>query len=899
MNGLQSLVPAFKKARKPPKKRVPKYGSGGAPATQYVSNRPAFTEQPLRDVVQTAQDLITQPNVPYGGDRVAQFNDLQEQGFEGVKNLGPSAQSTAAGGMAQTVGDRALGAAAYDPATMSHTLPGGPQQTSTQSFTGAGTADKYMNPYMQSVVDIGKREATRQDDIARTQRNAAAVGAGAFGGSRQAIVEAEAGRNLGQRLSDIQQQGSDAAFKAAQAQFNQEQGLGLESQKANQGAGLQFNQQDLERQKMQEASRQFGADLGIRGLNAANTAASTLGGIGSDIYGQNLKTTGAQLAAGGAEQEQAQRVLDQQYADFKEQEQDPYRRLSFMSDILGGTQGAVKSSFETQPQPSNMQTLAGLGSIFAGLAKAEGGSIPKKSAIDRGLARIAPDSVGEFEDGGIIGYEKGGTTRKEDFMPEEWREGEAGTTAGGIYTGTKATKAALKAAQDARDLAKLAESAGRYGTDVQSTFRAAKPPGTAARVLGRVAAPAVGALSLVDTYNTPTEQYDKRFGLEGREPGFWSDTGVRTLGAASDLGNTLTGGLAGKYLFRDMENEKAPRIPTRAAAAQDGATDLPAIDTTSKASASGGIGGVTGGPRVTAGKPLTMDEMKAARKAAGPSLDDLESKGIKQLEDIGADEKANAEIGARETRERIAKEGIFGEEREKKLQSRTDELPGRERQNEKDAYINAGLAILMAPPGGKGWRGAIAPIAAGAGLGLRGLRAGEKELRAERDKVDDAMLALREARKERESANAKEIAGADEKVRRATTDAKKTVLSFTQAVGMKKTEEANDLFKAWDKNFDNYLTRQLHADTTNSTNATQLGIANARIAASSGSRFAGMKPDQLERAINGEADEIMKANIGMSREEARTVARNIVRRELQGLGPAPASAGWGSMQIGK
>jgi hypothetical protein len=905
MNGIQSLT---RKARKPraPKyaaggitKLVPRYDAGGTPGTQYVSNIPAFAEQPMRDLVQSTVDTIQQPTTPYAGDRVATFTPLQEKGFEGVNNLGPSAQSTTAGTLAQTAGDKAL-ATTYDPHSFNNTITG-PQQTSTQSFTGAGTADKYMNPYMQSVVDIGKREATRNDDIARTQRNAAAVGAGAFGGSRQAIVEAEANKNLQQHLGDIQQQGSDAAFKAAQAQFNAEQQAGLQSQIANQGAGLTFNQQDLDRQKMEEASRQFGANLGLQGTQAATQAASTLGGIGSDIYGQNLKTTGAQLAAGTAEQEQGQKVLDQQYKDFLDQQQDPYKKLSFLSDILHGTQGSVKTSFTEAPEPSNLQTLTGLGTIFAGLGKAKGGTV-RKSAIDRGLARIAPDSAGDFADGGIIGFAEGGKTTKEDFMPEEWNDGTTPATAtGGLYTGTKGFNAARRAVQNARDLAKLAESAGHYGTDFQSAFTATKPLGTAARVIGKVAAPVTGALSLADTYRTPTEQYDKRFGLEGREPGFWSDTGVRTLGAASDLGNTLTGGLAGKYLFRDMENDKAPRAAAPAPATKDTAIDTGTIDPSKYSLAGKGAMGGIGVPQVHARAAPTLDEMLAAQKAAGVDYEGEQAQGVKSREDIAAAEKADAEAAAQETKDRIAKAGVLGADREKKLNERLGEFPERQRQNEKDAYINAGLAMLTAPAGGAGWRRAIAPIAAGAGLGLKQYRAGEDELRAQKAKLDDSMDTLLEARRLEGIANDKEIGAAQRAVRTAEITAKKDMTNYMGSMGIAKLQNRSELFNNYEKIKSDERAQGLHADIANATNATHLGAAtitaNARIGAGG---FAGMKPAELERAINGLTDDIMKApgNFGMSIEQARAAARAYVQRQLQGQDVPPSSTGWGSMKIG-
>jgi hypothetical protein len=115
----------------------------------------------------------------------------------------------------------------------------------TQSLTQPGTVDQYMSPYMQSVVGIQQREAQRAADIARTQTNAQAVKAGAFGGSRQAIMDAEAARNLAIQKGDIQAKGSQDAFTQAQAQFNAEQQARLQAALANQGVQQQANVQNL------------------------------------------------------------------------------------------------------------------------------------------------------------------------------------------------------------------------------------------------------------------------------------------------------------------------------------------------------------------------------------------------------------------------------------------------------------------------------------------------------------------------------------------------------------------------------------------------------------------------------------------------------------------------------
>jgi hypothetical protein len=115
-----------------------------------------------------------------------------------------------------------------------------------------------MSPYMQNVVNTQQREAQRQADIARTQRGAQAVGAGAFGGSRQAIMEAEAARNLAQQKGDIQSQGLQSAYQQAQSMFTSDQARALQAQQANQQAMMQA----------QQANQQAGLTTGQVGLQS-------------------------------------------------------------------------------------------------------------------------------------------------------------------------------------------------------------------------------------------------------------------------------------------------------------------------------------------------------------------------------------------------------------------------------------------------------------------------------------------------------------------------------------------------------------------------------------------------------------------------------------------------------
>jgi len=85
-------------------------------------------------------------------------------------------------------------------------------------------AQSYMNPYLQSVLNPQMDELRRQNEITNMQANAKLTGAGAFGGGRQAIMNAENNRNLMQEQNKTVGQGYANAYDKAMGQFNTEQG---------------------------------------------------------------------------------------------------------------------------------------------------------------------------------------------------------------------------------------------------------------------------------------------------------------------------------------------------------------------------------------------------------------------------------------------------------------------------------------------------------------------------------------------------------------------------------------------------------------------------------------------------------------------------------------------------
>lgn len=191
------------------------------------------------------------------------------------------------------------------------------QQVGTQDYTGANVG-RYMDPYMQQVVGTQQREAKRQSDIMATQQGAQAAQAGAFGGSRQAIMEAERRRNLATQLGNIQATGSQAAFQNAQQQFNTQQQAALQAQLANQQAGLTTGQQNLAAQLgVQQLGTQTGMQTALANLNNQQQAA--VQNQAARLQASGMNATQAMQAALANQQNQQQANLQNLSAGLQTQ----------------------------------------------------------------------------------------------------------------------------------------------------------------------------------------------------------------------------------------------------------------------------------------------------------------------------------------------------------------------------------------------------------------------------------------------------------------------------------------------------------------------------------------------------------------------------------------------------
>jgi hypothetical protein len=358
-------------------------GGGGQPTNSsvYQTNIPEYARPYVETMLGAGQQQIFNYEKDANGNMVpttmkgyqpfsndpsnyfAGFSPMQEQAFRSAANMNVAPQMGQAAGMAGMAGMAGLGTQ-YDP-----------MSAYAQQFD-QNAAQQYMNPYIQDVINVQQDAAQRQADIASTGRNAQAVQAGAFGGSRQAIADAEAARALAAQKGAIQAQGLNAAYTNAQQQFNADQQQRMAAQQANIG------------------QQQFGANLGMQGLQTALGAAGQLGNIGQNIYGQNMGINQLQNQYGAQQQQAQQNILNQQIQNYATAQQYPMMQLANMNNLLRGLPMQSTTVQGYQASPNALTQLGGLGLTAAGIAgmggvgKAKGGKV-KEDKRPAGLAELA------------------------------------------------------------------------------------------------------------------------------------------------------------------------------------------------------------------------------------------------------------------------------------------------------------------------------------------------------------------------------------------------------------------------------------------------------------------------------------------------------------------------------
>lgn len=261
---------------------------------------PEYLQPYVTDVARRAQALSARPYVPYRGQRLAGFAAPQVQAQRGIAAL---RTPTEFGGAARMM-------AGISP-----------------EF-GAEQAEFYMSPYEKQVSDIAAREAREEAQRQQIAANLSAAKTGAYGGGRQAVLEAMRGRDVMRTVGDIYATGQQRAFEMAQSQF--------------------------------ERDRQ-----------ARLAAAQGLGALATTRQQAELQRLGAIEDVGARQQALTQAQRDIAYQDFLRQRDYPMEQLGFYSNIVRGLPAPISSTGITYAQtPSTATQLAGLASAGIGAYKA-------------------------------------------------------------------------------------------------------------------------------------------------------------------------------------------------------------------------------------------------------------------------------------------------------------------------------------------------------------------------------------------------------------------------------------------------------------------------------------------------------------------------------------------------
>jgi hypothetical protein len=273
---------------------VQKFVEGGVPLdTSKTSTLSPWAGDYVTNMLGQTQALTSAPQQTYGGPLTAGASDLQQQGFAGISEV-------AKGG--------------FDPTTFS------------SGTFDASAANKYMNPYLSASLQPQIDEARRQSQITQQGNAAKMTQAGAFGGSRGAIMDAETQRSLGANLANITGTGYNTAYDKAMAQFNAEQNRGLDTQRET------------------EKSRQYSADFGLKSLDDLMKAGATQRGIEGEGIAADKK-------------------------QFEEQQARPYTNLKFQREMLEGLPIGASTTAVNQDTLSKLQSdMSGLMSLYSKLA---------------------------------------------------------------------------------------------------------------------------------------------------------------------------------------------------------------------------------------------------------------------------------------------------------------------------------------------------------------------------------------------------------------------------------------------------------------------------------------------------------------------------------------------------
>lgn len=281
----------------------------------------------------------------YGADAIGSATSMaapanmaaMRMGLGAARQAQPYYQSATAGTQ-QAVEAGAPYQALATQAALSGSQAINPQQFSQQAI------NQYMSPYMSNVVGQTMKAQAQQNAQQRQALTGDAIRAGAFGGDRAGIAQANLAyqQNLAnqQTIANLLQGGYGQALGA----FQQQQGVNLQAEQANRAA-----QQQLAQQAMAIGQQGYGQQMG---------AAQQMAGLGQALYGQGM--TGAQTLSGLGQTQYGQQIgAGQAAAQLGQQLYGQGITGAQFLQGLGG-QGFQQQLAAAQQQQAIGQGLAGL-----------------------------------------------------------------------------------------------------------------------------------------------------------------------------------------------------------------------------------------------------------------------------------------------------------------------------------------------------------------------------------------------------------------------------------------------------------------------------------------------------------------------------------------------------------
>lgn len=281
----------------------------------------------VRGLINQPRDLPKQTVAGFTQPQVTAQQAVAQQGIGAFQPFIDAASQTA-------------DAAARTGQVAGQTIAGG-----TQGFVPTTqTLDAFRDPYQQFVTQEALKEIDRQGAIAGTNLASAAQKAGAFGGSRFGVQEAELARNIG----DIK---TRRVFEDASRNYQQALASAQAAQEAQQ-------------------RRQIAAGQQLTGLTGQlGNIARTQGGIGQlgqQLFGQDISNL---LGVGAQQQQLLQAGFEAQRQNLAAQQQEPFQRISFGTEVLAGLPfgGQTISQIPVTPANPFLQFAGGIGSLGTGI----------------------------------------------------------------------------------------------------------------------------------------------------------------------------------------------------------------------------------------------------------------------------------------------------------------------------------------------------------------------------------------------------------------------------------------------------------------------------------------------------------------------------------------------------